>query len=917
MFKIFNSLIDANAREIKKLSVLAEGVNKLETKIAKFTDKKLKDEASALKVKISKGTALDSVLPEAFALTREASKRINKERPYDVQLMAAITLHKGNIAEQKTGEGKTLSAAPAVVLNAMTGRGVHVVTVNDYLAQRDAGWIGPIYNLLGLTTGVIIHDQSFIFDPKYINKSSDDPKLKHLRPVTRREAYAADITYGTNNEFGFDYLRDNMARTLDAQSQRGHYFAIVDEVDSILIDEARTPLIISAPGNESTDRYVEFTKVIDNLNEEGDYVIDEKVRSVNLTERGILKVEKILGVDNLYERDFKTLHHLEEALKAKTLFKKDRDYVVRDGEVIIVDEFTGRLMPGRRYSEGLHQAIEAKEGVEIQQESKTMASISFQNYFRMYEKLAGMTGTAATEAEEFHKIYKLDVVVIPTNKEVARADFPDAIFKTRAAKYSAVADEIARVHETGQPILVGTTSIDKNEALSELLKRKKISHALLNAKNHAKEAEIIAKAGQKGAVTVATNLAGRGVDIKLGTGVDKLGGLYVLGTERHESRRIDNQLRGRSGRQGDHGTSKFFVSLEDDLMRIFGGDQVARMMNFLKVPEDMPIENSLVSKALEGAQKKVEGHNFDMRKNTVEYDDVMNQQRKIIYGVRQQILEATAVKDNEDGLRDEILTKIEAEINKIVSLNTNDSGQVDLKQVIADFCTIVPFDDNSVKGMMAELDKSGESADKIAGFLVNLAKEIYLEREKQVGSDVARSMEAFVYLGTMDELWQEHLDNVDDLRAGIGLRAYAQRDPLVEYKKEAFELFERLMDHIDSEVVHRIYKVSAVNQQPVVVSSQITEKHEEALDLRQDIADIRQIEKVVGEDKLDEVVGEVKTRVENKGATKVMIERVGQPMVTQMIGSNGSMSREHGKIGRNDPCWCGSGKKYKKCHFPN
>jgi preprotein translocase subunit SecA len=604
MFKIFNSLIDANAREIKKLSVLAEGVNKLENKIAKFTDKKLKDEANALKAKISKGAALDSVLPEAFALTREASKRINKERPYDVQLMAAITLHKGKIAEQKTGEGKTLSAAPAVVLNAMTGRGVHVVTVNDYLAQRDAGWIGPIYNMLGLTTGVIIHDQSFVFDPKYINKSSDDPRLKHLRPVARREAYAADITYGTNNEFGFDYLRDNMARTLDAQSQRGHYFAIVDEVDSILIDEARTPLIISAPGNESTDRYVEFTKVIDNLNEEGDYVIDEKVRSVNLTERGILKVEKILGVDNLYERDFKTLHHLEEALKARTLFKKDRDYVVRDGEVIIVDEFTGRLMPGRRYSEGLHQAIEAKEGVEIQQESKTMASISFQNYFRMYEKLAGMTGTAATEAEEFHKIYKLDVVVIPTNKEVARVDFPDAIFKTRVAKYSAVADEIARVHETGQPILVGTTSIDKNEALSELLKRKKISHALLNAKNHAKEAEIIAKAGQKGAVTVATNLAGRGVDIKLGTGVDKLGGLYVLGTERHESRRIDNQLRGRSGRQGDHGTSKFFVSLEDDLMRIFGGDQVARMMNFLKVPEDMPIENSLVSKALEGAQKK-------------------------------------------------------------------------------------------------------------------------------------------------------------------------------------------------------------------------------------------------------------------------------------------------------------------------
>lgn len=919
MFKILDSLIDANAREIKRLSAVAAEITKLEGKKRKFSDKKLKEEAENIRAKIVKGLSLDEALPQVFALTREASNRINKERPYDVQLMAAITLHKGKIAEQKTGEGKTLSAAPAVVLNAMLGKGVHVVTVNDYLAQRDAGWIGPIYHALGLRTGVIIHDESFVYDPKFVNKDSTDPKLKHLKPVSRKEAYAADITYGTNNEFGFDYLRDNMAVKLEFQNQRGHYFAIVDEVDSILIDEARTPLIISAPGNEPTDRYVEFTKVIDSLSEDGDYVIDEKARSVNLTERGILKIEKILGVDNLYERDFKTLHHLEEALKARTLFKKDRDYVVRDGEVVIVDEFTGRLMPGRRYSEGLHQAIEAKEGVEIQQESKTMASISFQNYFRMYEKLAGMTGTAATEAEEFHKIYNLDVVVIPTNKPVAREDFSDSIYKTQAAKYTAVAEEIARVNATGQPILVGTTSIEKNESLSELLKRKKISHALLNAKNHAKEAEIIAKAGQKGAVTVATNLAGRGVDIKLGAGVEHLGGLYVLGTERHESRRIDNQLRGRSGRQGDRGTSKFFVSLEDDLMRIFGGDQVARMMNFLKVPDDMPIENSLVTKALEGAQKKVEGHNFDMRKNTVEYDDVMNQQRKIIYGVRQQILEATEAKeDNKDGLRAEILDKIESEIAKIVSVNTSESGEVDLSQIIADFCTIVPFDENSIKGLNQELDRAKSNSQQVIEFLANLAKDLYAEREKQVGTEVARSMEAFVYLTTMDELWQEHLDNVDDLRAGIGLRAYAQRDPLVEYKKEAFELFERLMDTIDSEVVHRIYKVSAVNQGPIAVSSAMIEKHEEALDLGQDIADIQNVEKVVGQDKLAELSAiKAETRVENKGQTKVTVERQGQAPVTQLVDeSTGAMSREHGKLGRNDPCWCGSGKKYKKCHYP-
>jgi len=595
MFNIFSKLIDANSREVSRLSKIVEGVNAFESKTKKLTDKQLKAKTEDLKKRYQKGESLDALLPEAFALAREASLRANKQRPFDVQLISAAALHSGKISEQKTGEGKTLSAAPAVFLNALTGKGVHVVTVNDYLARRDCGWMGPIYHLLGISTACIIHEQAFLYDPKFSNKEAHDKRLKHLKPISRKEAYAADVTYGTNNEFGFDYLRDNMALSLDQQTQRGHFFAIVDEVDSILIDEARTPLIISAPAQEPTEKYTKFSKLIEELNQRTDFVIDEKQRTAHLTEHGTIKIEKILGVDNLYEKDFSTLHHLEEALKARALFQKDKDYVVKDDEVIIVDEFTGRLMPGRRYSEGLHQAIEAKEGVTIQQESQTLATISFQNYFRMYEKLAGMTGTAATEAEEFHKIYKLDVVIIPTNRPMVRKDSGDAIYKTQTAKFSAVAAEIEKIHETGQPILVGTTSIDKNEFLSELLKRKAVSHALLNAKNHEREAEIIADAGQKGAVTVATNLAGRGVDIQLGSDVDKLGGLYVIGTERHESRRIDNQLRGRSGRQGDPGASKFFVSLEDDLMRIFGGDQVAKVMNFLKMPEDTPITHPIVS----------------------------------------------------------------------------------------------------------------------------------------------------------------------------------------------------------------------------------------------------------------------------------------------------------------------------------
>ncbi len=963
MLNFFNKLIDANDREIKRLSQLVLKINDIQDKTKKLTDSKLKEKADELRKRFQKGSTLDELLPEAFALVREAADRTLKQRHYDVQLMASSALHLGKIAEQKTGEGKTLSATPAVFLNSLTGKGVHVVTVNDYLARRDCGWMAPIYHMLGASVAVIIHDASYLYDPKFKDPQASDKRLKNLRPVSRKEAYAADITYGTNNEFGFDYLRDNMATTLENMAQRGHYFAIVDEVDSILIDEARTPLIISMPDQEPTEKYRQFTTIIDKLNGETDYVIDEKQRSANLTEHGVLKVEKLIGVDNLYEKDFATLHHIEQALKARTLFIRDRDYVVRDGEVVIVDEFTGRLMMGRRYSEGLHQAIEAKENVEIQQESKTMATVSLQNYFRMYEKIAGMTGTAATEAEEFHKIYGMDVVVIPTHRTTQRKDLADSIYKTVTAKYTAVADEIERVHKTGQPVLVGTTSIDKNELLSGLLKKRGISHALLNAKNHEKEAEIIADAGQKGAVTVATNMAGRGVDIQLGKGMDSLGGLYVIGTERHESRRIDNQLRGRSGRQGDPGTTKFFVSLEDDLMRIFGGDQVLKIMNAFKLPDDMPIEHGLVSRAIEGAQKKVEGHNFDIRKHTVEYDDVMNQQRKIIYGIRQQILEAASAQAKVDSsqlagkkqkkangetddvvehisLREEILGKIGAEISAIVTMNSD--PDLNREKIVDEMSTIVPFsDEGSRKGLLRELEQLHDT-EEIVTFLDNMVRDLYQLRENQVGNELARQMEVFIYLQTLDTLWQAHLDTMDDLRAGIGLRGYAQRDPLIEYKKEAFDLFERLVATIDSEVVHGIFKIHVHGQQPIVTQpavdlSQAVEVHAEALD---ESTLLQEVEDPIHTHQNNERSAETRVKVEGSSnddlfaaneptvevfrpaavaATKVTVEKNGEIISQQSYGEDHQMQSggEHGKLGRNDPCWCGSGKKYKKCHYPN
>jgi len=894
MLGIFGKFLDSNEREIGKLKSVVENINGFEKKISKFSDKQLKSKFVEFKSYYEKGKSLDELLPEVFACVRESAKRNLKQRHFDVQLMAAVTLHQGKIAEQRTGEGKTLSATPALFLNAIAGKGVHLVTVNDYLAMRDCGWMGPVFNALGASVATIIHDKAFIFDPKHKDNSHDDKRLQHLKPVSRKEAYEADITYGTNNEFGFDYLRDNMVFRLADKSQRGHFFSVVDEVDSILIDEARTPLIISQPAAEATEKYYEFAKIIDILSP-SDYVIDEKQRTAHLTEGGTLKIEKKLGVDNLYEKDFSTLHHLEESLKAKSLFHKDKDYVVKDGEVIIVDEFTGRLMMGRRYSEGLHQAIEAKEGVVIQQESQTLATISFQNYFRMYQKLAGMTGTATTEAEEFAKIYKLEVVEIPTNNPMVRKDHPDTIYKTQSGKYSAVAELVGELHEKGQPVLVGTTSIDKNEFLSELLERKGISHALLNAKNHEKEAEIISLAGQKGAVTVATNMAGRGVDIVLGKGVDGLGGLYVIGTERHESRRIDNQLRGRSGRQGDQGATRFFVSLEDDLMRIFGGEQVSKVMDFLKMPEDTPIEHGLVSKAIEGAQKKVEGHNFDIRKHTVEYDDVMNQQRQIIYEVRKKVLETAESKDT--SLKIEILEKIEREISNIVTIYSE--PELDNEKIVEEFISIVPLDIDSKKDLEKRVSEIN-SSDEIVKFLIDLSNNFYKEREINVGEETARQMEVFVYLNTIDSLWIAHLDTMDDLRSGIGLRGYAQRDPLIEYKREGFELFEKLMVEIDYEIVHRIYKIAVAGQAPVIQRQEVVveEKHPEIeIGVEQEKKELEKVES-------------------GEGVTKVKIERNG--IVTEQVyGTQGQVGHVHGKIGRNDPCYCGSGKKYKRCHYPN
>ncbi len=830
--KVFGS---KNERELKRLHPLVERINALEPDIQALSDAELKGQTGSLKERYGNGESLDDLLPEAFATVREASVRALGMRHFDVQLIGGIVLHKGKIAEMKTGEGKTLVSTLPAYLNALTGKGVHIITVNDYLAQRDTEWMGRIYRFLGLSVGTILHG---------------------LTDEQRLEGYGADITYGTNNEFGFDYLRDNMKFEASQLVQRDLHFAIVDEVDSILIDEARTPLIISGPAEKSTDMYYQVNQIIPRLKREVDFTVDEKARSVLINEDGIAKAESLLNVENLYDpKNIELLHHVNQGLKAHNLFKRDVDYIVKNGEVIIVDEFTGRLMPGRRYSEGLHQALEAKEGVKIENENQTLATITFQNYFRMYDKLAGMTGTADTEAAEFKKIYDLDVAVIPTNKPMVRVDHPDMIYKTKREKYEAVLDEIQELYTRGQPVLVGTISIDVSEDLAKRLKKRGIPHEVLNAKNHEKEAEIVSQAGQRGSVTISTNMAGRGTDIVLGEGVTDLGGLHILGTERHESRRIDNQLRGRAGRQGDPGSSRFYMALEDDLLRIFGGERIAGFMDMVGMEEGEPIENRLISKQIENAQAKVEGHNFDIRKHLLEYDDVMNQQREVIYAQRREILKGGDLK---------------SEIEAIIGDKADEIAEGFAEQGVPP----LEWDLKGLKEMVLKrfnfsLDL-GEDAlehmtpEGLGQYIADSVLAVYHAKEAEFGSDLFRKIEQELMLRTVDSLWKDHLLNMDHLKEGIGLRGYAQQHPLVVYKKEGFEMFQNTIERIKEETVEVLFRVQIAHP--------------------------------------DEM------------------EAMSRPKEQPMFFSGGEspsrkkpVKRAAEKVGRNAPCPCGSGKKYKKC----
>jgi preprotein translocase subunit SecA len=831
--KVFGS---KNERELKKIRPFVEKINALEPQMQSMSDETLKAQTKIFKDRLNNGESLDDVLVEAFATVREASVRTLKMRHFDVQLIGGIVLHQGKIAEMKTGEGKTLAATLPAYLNALSGRGVHIVTVNDYLARRDTEWMGHIYKFLGLSVGCILHG---------------------LNDEERNAAYGSDITYGTNNEFGFDYLRDNMKFDIDTIVQKELNFAIVDEVDSILIDEARTPLIISGPAEKSTDLYHLVNGIIPRLVSEQDYTVDEKARSAVLTEEGVAKAEKLLKVDNLYDTKYiELLHHVNQALKAHTLFKRDVDYIVKNGEVIIVDEFTGRLMPGRRYSEGLHQALEAKENVKIENENQTLATVTFQNYFRMYDKLAGMTGTADTEAAEFKKIYDLDVMVIPTNMPMIRIDNSDVIYKTRKEKFDAALNEIIELNKRGQPVLVGTISIDVSESFSIKLKKRGIKHSVLNAKNHEKEAEIIALAGQKGGVTISTNMAGRGTDIVLGEGVVELGGLHILGTERHESRRIDNQLRGRSGRQGDPGSSRFYLALEDDLLRIFGGERITGIMDRLGMEEGEPIENKLISKAIENAQAKVEGHNFDIRKQLLEYDDVMNQQREVVYRQRREALNGKSLKP---AIEEMIQDKAEEIVYNLIDekIFPDEWDWKGLKKAVFKQFNFrfEKIEDNAMDGLNRE---------NLAELISENAFKIYNEKESAVGSEDFRHLERIVMLQTVDNLWKDHLLSMDHLKEGIGLRGYAQQNPLIVYKKEGFELFQEMISRIKEETLGILFRI------------QISESKN--------------------------------------------ISELQQPKEQDLVFSSGDepakknpVKRSQDKVGRNAPCPCGSGKKYKKC----
>ena len=1000
---------DPNERTLKELRLIVDEINKLEPGFAKLESKKFKVESNKLRDELKDlegdelANSLEKNLPKAFALVREAAKRVLGQRHYDVQLIGGMVLHQGRIGEMKTGEGKTLVATLPLYLNALAGKGAHLITVNDYLAQIGAGWMAPVYHFLGLSTGVIIHETGLRYDPEYTDDSQYDDRLKHFRPVTRAEAYGADITYGTNNEFGFDYLRDNMVQNLEQMAQRDLHYAIVDEIDSILIDEARTPLIISAPAEESTDKYIQFAQLVRRLKENksstpqtdsklmnigqkdqeqpdnGDYNVDEKMKAATLTDSGIQKMEKWLGVDNIYtERGIREVHHIEQALKAHALFKLDRDYVVKDGEVIIVDEFTGRLMQGRRYSEGLHQAIEAKEGATIQRESQTLATITFQNFFRMYEKLSGMTGTAVTEAEEFAKIYSLETVIVPTHRDLVRKDNNDLIYQTEQGKYKAVIEEVKKRSQAGQPVLVGTISIEKNEMLLNMMERAGLKPQILNAKNHLKEARIISDAGKPGAITIATNMAGRGVDIMLGgqtpakdspeykdwkiehEKVIKSGGLFMIGTERHEARRIDNQLRGRAGRQGDAGESRFYVSMDDDLMRIFGGDRMKNIMTTLKVPEDMPIENKFISKSIETAQTKVEGNNFDIRKHLVEYDDVINKHREAIYGKRKQILKiadeiaenrkqttdsSTVIasqsptesetdeaissstegdlktgslrppasrtpRDDNKSLSDIILQDVENEIEQVVSFHTAAEQAKDwnLEEIYQVCSTIFPVNEKLQTDLNEFTKNDNHKLDKamartaIIEHLNSLAQKKYREIEdKAKEMDVNwLELEKAVLLRSIDTLWIEHLEAMSSVRQGIGLRGYGQRDPLVEYKKEAYRLYNELQSFIQKEVVYSIFKVGAI---------QTAEKSMFSAPSISDRAQNFSAPAKVMSDKTASFSGfKQAANASPMTAEAKSREETGDKVREKAKDASGN------KVGRNDPCPCGSGKKYKKCH---
>ena len=839
VMKLLTSLFGSkNEREIKRLQPIVEQINQLEPQIQALSDDALKNQTAKFKEAVANGADLDSLLPEAFATVREASVRTLKMRHFDCQMVGGMILHKGRIAEMKTGEGKTLVATLPAYLNALTGRGVHIITVNDYLASRDTEWMGQIYTFLGLEVGTIVHGM-------------DDQE--------RKRAYGADITYGTNNEFGFDYLRDNMKFDIESIVQGDLHFAIVDEVDSILVDEARTPLIISGPAEKSTHLYYQINGIVPQLKAESHYTKDEKARSVTLTEEGVAAAERLLQVDNLYDpANIEILHHINQALKAHTLFQRDVDYIVKEGQVIIVDEFTGRLMPGRRYSEGLHQALEAKENVKIENENQTLATITFQNYFRMYDKLAGMTGTADTEAAEFKKIYDLDVNVVPTNKPMIRIDNADMIFKTRREKYEAVLDEIEELHKKGQPVLVGTISIDVSEQIAKKLKKRGIQHAVLNAKNHEAEAEIISMAGQKAAVTISTNMAGRGTDIKLGEGVTELGGLHILGTERHESRRIDNQLRGRSGRQGDPGSSRFYLSLEDDLLRIFGGERIGGIMERLGLQDGEPIEHGLISRAIENAQTKVEGHNFDIRKHLIEYDDVMNQQREVIYRQRRELLMGEDIHETILDMISEKADEIAAQYADERALPEDWDLQGLSDAVFKQFnYRLKTFDADTLDGLNEE---------GLAQEIIDQTEAVHKERQALFGENAMRHLERVVMLQTVDNLWKDHLLSMDHLKEGIGLRGYAQQNPLIVYKKEGFEMFQDLIERIKEETLGILFRIQLAEP------ASLTE----------------------------------------------MQQQQDQELVFSGGGDGPSpkkkpVRRSNEKVGRNDPCPCGSGKKYKKC----